>query len=451
MDRLTYLLSGGFINPWLLGATKDKIYNLTLTSATEVTPVGISASSENAIVGGVLHGLGVFTNGVNAPVYWNGTTVNTLTNWPSGYICGMLRPFKNFLFAGNISIGGNDYPTKLLWSTAADPGALPDSWAETDPTKDSGSVTLSDTPGKIIDGMQCADSFYVYKEDAIYELRYVGGVYVFSAHPRFKTFGVMAKNSVISVNNQMFALGNDDIVTHNAVEIKSIASRFVRKRLFNGIVNTYQDRTFVIYDAMYKEILFCVPWNSEYPDHAFTYNYTTGKWGERDLPQVGCGTSGKILSAADSWNSDTQEWDLDNTSWGTALNAISYTFLGGASLYGLNETFQHGGVSPKVMMERKSIDFGTAVEPNERIKFISTVRPNIVANAGVIVQVAIGTQMKLGDPVNWATPQNFIVGTTRDLHFRLNGRYISWRVYSQNDDFWKLESIDFDVKQGAMW
>lgn len=452
-DRLLYLLSGGFSTPWLVGASADKLYSLTLAAASDITPAGgLTGVVENDLVGGVLHGIAVLTNGSDVPQYWAGSgDFADLTNWVSDETCKMIRPYKNFLFAGNITDSGGTYPTKLKWSNAADPGSVPTSWAEDDPTEDSGSITLSDTPGAIVDGCQSGESFFVYKEDAIYELEYIGGVYIFNSTPRFYNIGVMTRNCVLSHRNLSYMFGQDDLVVHTKNQMKSIATKAVRRRLFNGLSSSYRSRVFAVYDAFYGEILFCVPWNSEYVDYAFTYNPTTDRWGERELPQITCATTGKTLNIATSWDSDSDTWDSDTTIWGESILEGNYTFLGGDVLYGLNQTEELNGSPMTAVMERKSIDFGSEQNPNERIKFVSLVRPNVIADVGVEVQVQIGTQMKLGDPVNWSAARTFTVGTTRDLHFRENGRYISWRVSSTGSDRWRLESIDFEVKMGALW
>ncbi len=454
MNEIYWLLSGGFTSPWLLSAGESTIESLAMSGAVDITPVGgLTATARNTWTGGVLHGIAILNNQIEPPQYWSGAgNVDEVTNWIAGEICATIRPFKNFLFAGNITDAGGTYPTKVRWSTAADPGALPASWADDDPTVDSGSLTLSDTPGAIIDFQASNNSMFCYKEDAVYEFTYIGGLYVFKNAPRFYQFGLLSRNCAFSYRGVNYAFGSDDIVRHTSTEMQSIATKAVRRRIFGNIAMTYRDRSFVLFDPVFSELLFCIPMNSEFVDYAFTYNPLTGKWGERNLPQINHGATGKLVLSADtSWDLDNNSWDTDVSIWNPELALNNQTILGGTKLYALNETYSFKGAAIPVIMERKSLDFGTEQSPNEQIKFVSRVRPNIIADVGVQVQVQLGSQMKLGDAVSWTAAQTFTVGTDRDLCFRINGRYISWRISSTNTDLWKLESIDVDVKMGAMW
>lgn len=449
-----WLLSGGFNSPWLLSAGANTIESLAISGSLDITPaLGLTTVERNAWTGGVLHGIALLNNQSDPPQYWTGAgDAADLPNWLAGETCGALRPFKNFVFAGNLTDGAGSYPTKVRWSTAADPGAVPASWDDTDATVDAGSLTLSDTPGAVVDFQASNNSMFCYKEDAVYEFTYVGGLYIFKNAPRFYQFGLLTKNCTFSYRGVNYAFGNDDIVRHTSTEMQSIATKTVRRRIFGQLVATYKSRSFVMFDQIFSELLFCVPMNSEFVDYAFTYNPVTGKWGERSLPQINHGTTGKLVLTPDSsWDDDTNSWDSDVSIWNPELALNNQSILGGVQLYALNETYSHNGAAIPVIMERKSLDFGTEQSPNERIKFVSRVRPNIIADVGVQVQVQLGSQMKLGDTVSWTAAQTFTVGTDRDLCFRVNGRYISWRISSTNTDLWKLESIDVDVKMGAMW
>lgn len=452
-EEIYWLLSGGFTSPWLLGAGASTIESLTLTGTTDITPTGgLSAAGKGSWTGGVLHGLAILNNGVDAPLYWNGTgEAAALSNWVSGETCGTLRPFKNFLFAGNISTSTDDYPTKVRWSHPADPGALPSSWDDTDPTVDAGSLTLSDTPGVIVDFQAGLNSMFCYKEDAVHEFTYIGGVYIFRATPRFYEFGLMAKNCTFTHRGITYAFGANDIVRHTSTEMASIATKAIRRKLYGSLQSGDLGKCFVMYDPESEELLFCVPMGADSVNYAYTFNPATGKWGERQLALINHGVAGKTLAVDGSWTSDSNTWDSDDTIWNQAIAQSSQIFLGGTQLHALNELTSFNGAAIPVVMERRSIDFGTEQAPNERIKFVSRIRPNIIAVDGTQVQVQVGSQMRLGDPVSWGAAQTFTVGTTLDLCCRVNGRYLSWRISATGDVAWKLESIDFEVKQGAMW
>ena len=90
--------------------------------------------------GGVLGGIPVITNGVDAPQSWSPVSASQqlidLPNWPANTSCRIIRPFKNFLVAFNITLSSTVSPYKIKWSNPADPGSVPSSWDHPDATKD---------------------------------------------------------------------------------------------------------------------------------------------------------------------------------------------------------------------------------------------------------------------------------------------------------------------------
>lgn len=453
-----WLLSGGFSSSWLLAATAANVYQVSSAVNTDISNIsGHTPVAINAWTGGVLHGIGILNNAADPPQYWaGGANVADLTAWTgaSDY-CRAMRVFKNYLFALGMNESSTDYPTVVRWSTPADPGSLPADWDYTDPTNDSGRTTLSETPGEIVDGLANGEVFHIYKEDCIYDVTFIGGVFVFKFTPRHYNFGLLARNCAVAYAGRAYALGSDDVVVHLGSELKSIASRAQRRRMFNILNATYRANSFVAFDPLNKELMFCIPVNGKYPDRAFTYNPVTERWGERDLPSSGYITYGKtVLDESGTWDSDSATWESDVTTWGSGISLDAQTYIansGATKLATLNTSEAADGANMSVIVERKSIDFGTEQNPNERIKHISRVRPNVIADAGTTVFVQLGSQMQLGDDVTWDTAQSFVVGTDRDICTRVNGRYISWRVYSQGQEGWSLESLDVDVKIGAMW
>jgi hypothetical protein len=107
--------------------------------------------------GGVLAGIPIMNNGQDVPQYWanvaSATKLANLTNWPSTWRASVVRPFRNFLIAMNILEGPLRYIHRVRWSSPAQPGGIPPSWDDTDPTQDAGITELTDTEsGAVVDG-----------------------------------------------------------------------------------------------------------------------------------------------------------------------------------------------------------------------------------------------------------------------------------------------------------
>jgi len=120
-----------------------------------------------------------------------------LKNWQStSSFCKSISSFRTFLVGLNWQIGGTEYPNLVKWSTEAAALSPPNSWVESDATLDAGEYQLTDTPGKIIDGLPYGDSFLIYKEDSIYIMNFVGTPYIFSFKLLSPTIGLLTKNAV---------------------------------------------------------------------------------------------------------------------------------------------------------------------------------------------------------------------------------------------------------------
>jgi len=186
-----------------------------------VTPVGTTATGDNLYSATVdqnwsvtlLNGLLVATNGFDTAQMWplvNGVPSRTvplreLKNWPaSTSYCKSISSFRTFLVGLNWQIGGNEYPNLVKWSTEASALSPPNSWAEGDATLDAGEYQLTDTPGKIIDGLPYGDSFLIYKEDSIYIMNFVGTPYIFSFKLLSPTIGLLSKNAVAEYESGPF-------------------------------------------------------------------------------------------------------------------------------------------------------------------------------------------------------------------------------------------------------
>ena len=107
----------------------------------------------------------VFNNGIDDPFYWDGVVTNIclpLPDWPALTKCKAMRSFKYHLFAMDITQNSIRDQDLVLWSDAADPNTIPQSWTP-GPDNDAGSNTLSATEGAIIDAEKLRDQFVIYK------------------------------------------------------------------------------------------------------------------------------------------------------------------------------------------------------------------------------------------------------------------------------------------------
>jgi hypothetical protein len=447
----------------LFFANATTIYSYISGSFTNVSRTSggaYAAGSNNAWTGGILHGVPFLNDGASIPQAWDIGTSKFLNmpNWVSTYRCKALRAFKNYLVALNITDGASVYPHNVLWSHPADPGAVPGTggWDIADPTKDAGMAPLSDTPGHLVDGLALADSFVVYKESATYLMQFIGAPNIFKFRPILRESGVLSRNCIAEVMGKHIVLTTDDVIVFDGNTSQSIISRKLRRNLFAAISIADYEKSFVVALPTLREVWFCISTSEgSPPNRAYVWNWQSNDWTVRELPFTQSITWGFAPDeAGDNWDGDSNTWNSDGEGW-SSISLRGKTGLVAATndtnIYtlGVGETLN--GVSFTASARHESFDFATKQSPEhgDVLKHISKIRPRVLADNATVLYFRIGTQMDLNDNITWTAPMPYTVGTTTELCLGVNGRYISWEVYSTCDCTWRLEAIELLVQAGG--
>jgi hypothetical protein len=247
------------------------------------------------------------------------TPLRELKNWPatSSY-CRSIAAFKTFLVGLNWSIGGNEYPNLVKWSTEASALSPPNSWVETDATLDAGEYQLSDTPGKIVDGLPYGDSFLIFKEDSIYIMNYVGTPYIFSFKLLSPTVGLLAKNAVAEFDNGLFFVGNSDCYITNGQQVTALLPNKLRREMFSDLNGDNYQKVFVVADNQRNEMLACYPAGiSSIPNKALIWNWKDNTFSLRSIPDLYHINSGiAAITTGTTWNDHTEDWNAGPGIWG---------------------------------------------------------------------------------------------------------------------------------------
>lgn len=413
-------------------------------------------AGQNEWTGGVLHGVPFLNITGTAPQYWDVAQGKfaDLTDWPAGYSCSAMRAFKNYLIALDYSDGATRYPHNVYWSHPADPGSVPASWDIADPTKDAGTIPVSETNGFVVDGLALGSYFVIYKENAIYTMQYSNAPYIFTFKLGSLESGVMSRNCVVEVNNMHIVFGRDDIYAFNGQAPQTLVNRKWRKEIFAQINDDNYRRAFVMSMPETKEVWFCVPSGSTQPTIVYIWNWGSNCWSKRTMPEVACIARGYSPQNNQAWSSLSDTWTSITNIWKTVTGREQDTLLAGTTaskIYtlGAAETLPSGAMTAYAIHE--SFDFAETQKPDpaDLVKHVSKLRPRVLAADDVVLNFQIGTQMNINDPITWGAAQAFTVGTTKELCLTANGRYISWKVFSDTDCTWRLEAIDFLMQVGG--
>ena len=301
-----------------------------------VTPVGSTATGDNPYSATstqnwrvtLLNGLLVATNGYDTTQMWplssgvpsRSTPLRELKNWPATTsYCKSISAFRTFLVGLNWQIGGVEYPNLVKWSTEASALSPPNTWLESDAVLDAGEYQLTDTPGKIIDGLPFGDSFLIYKEDSIYIMNYVGTPYIFSFKLLSPTIGLLAKNAVAEFEGGHFFIGNSDCYVTNGQQVTALLPNKLRREMFSDLNGDNYEKVFVAADYARNEMLACYPSGvSTIPNKALIWNWKDNTFSLRDIPDLYHINSGiAAITTGATWNDHSEAWNAGAGIWGT--------------------------------------------------------------------------------------------------------------------------------------
>lgn len=438
---------------WFLG-TDTKIYRTSGSSWQDVsrtTGGDYAASPTNSWNGGFLNGVLVMNNGVDTPqsLQPNDSDFKDLPNWPVNTKAEVIRPFKNYLVALNITKSSVNQPTTVKWSSPADPGEVPFTWDETDATNDAGENFLADTAGAIVDGVKLKDSFIIYKEDSVYAMRYIGGTFIFQFQQLFDDVGMLSTNCAAEFDGKHFVVGQGDVYVHNGVQKQSVIDGKMKDYLFNAIKNTSIRNVFVVPDYNQSEMWICYQSSDADPtanaDRALIWNWKEDTWTVRDLPNVIYATHGIVdPQKDDDWDGDAQEWNLDTTVWDSSSYNPAKTRLlllsrGALDCYVVGDSSVFDGVSFQSRLEKTDMYF----EDDQKVKFVSSITPHIRGNG--ICQVYVGKSMIQDSPVEWFGPFNYTIGSDYKIDCRVSGRYIGVRFEFDSSGDWQFNGYTIEM------
>lgn len=438
------------------------------------TDVNYNATADLNWTGGVLGGIPFLNNAIDSPQIWLPVStsqrllpmdyVTGTSTWASlSYTCRAMRTFKDYLVALDVDFNGTRYPTMVKWSHPAVPGAMPVSWDANDTTKDAGEYSLAQTSGFVLDSLPLRDLNIIYKEDSVWGMQYIGGVFIFRFFQIFRDIGALGRRCAVEFQAGQHALfGTGDCVIHDGQTMRSILSRRLRTWLFNQLEPSYLSKCFtgLVWDS--KEVWFCyVPVGESTPTQAVTWNWESNALGVRDLPGITHIEQGQIFttSVSDTWDGGpATTWDGGTDTWGERGYTLTQPEPLAVSpvdtqLYHLNTGLTFDGTTYDSYVERTGLGLppgnsGTLPDISS-MKFWRRVWPRIDGTFGQTVDITLGSQNAVNGPISWQAPISYTIGSNARIDTRIRGRMLAYRISTTAAVDWRLLGIDFDVDKSG--
>jgi len=355
-------------NEFFIAGTKSKIYNWDGTEWVDITGELIFSGDDTDFWSFTNYGdYFLFTNGKDDVYKWSGTgNIGTLSGAPLGRF---IVNFKNYVVIGQLS----NYPNRIAWSSVGEM----ENWTG----GDSGEAIIDDSE-RIMGFAKTTDYLVIFKQRAIYLLRYVGGDIPFTVDKRVERIGCYSPFSIVVLNNRVYFFGaNKRIYMFDGIEAHNISEPIAQT------LDNIREPNFPLIYGYTLENLNQVFWlipegDTERCNKIIMYDAEKNTWFKFEF-EGNVMASGEYLDET----SKTWAWYLNNepdTSWediqaqGIIWNDIYYTIQGDrASILGHPDGYVYRLFSTPTdkdsdfegVFVSKKIPFGN-IENYKRILFI---------------------------------------------------------------------------------
>jgi len=443
------------VGNWFYGGL-TKIYKTQGTTQTDITKVSGNYTGNflEGWTGDIFNGVAIMNNSVDAPQYYDTTTakMKDLTGWPTDYTAAVVRPFKNYLIALNITDdAGENIPSLVRWSNAAPTGSVPADWDNVNPASQAGENSLADSGGVLIDGRALNNTFMVYKSDSVWGMQFIGGAFTFNFRKIFSDQGALSSDCITEFDGKHFVVTSSDVYIHDGTTKESIITNKIKRNLFSQINGAYFNRVKCVADTPNKEVWIYFPSTDSTNglcDRALVWNWETNDWSPRaiqDITHIAVGDINPVES--DTWDgSPAGSWDEDTTQWGEGSYNPSETELllsnyADSKFFQANLSTTLDGLAYTSSVERIGLDF----QDDLNYKYVNTITPHFIGEG--TVKVSVGSEDRQGQGIAWSQPVTFEIDQDYKADFRVSGRYIAVKFESVTSTSWNLTGYTVEYKE----
>lgn len=124
--------------------------------------------------------------------------VSKLTGWPEGYTPRGIQQFRGSLLAWGIKDGSDFNDKSIIWSAPPDIGNLPTDWDFANAESLSGKTELTEG-GRIVDIQLVGNQIFIFQEDGIHSMAYIGGTLLFEFNHIMHSFGIRGEHMLANL------------------------------------------------------------------------------------------------------------------------------------------------------------------------------------------------------------------------------------------------------------
>ena len=364
----------------------------------------------------------IASNGVDKPQYYlMGTSTNfadfdsIATGVPNFKVSGVIR---DFLVTGNLTTGSNT----IQWSGINDIST----W--TPGTKQSDLQDLPGSGGQIVH-ITSGEVGYVFRQNQIIRMDYVGGATVFRLSVISPNRGAVLGRTVCQDNRRVFFYADDGFYELNGDQVISIGAEKVNRFFDTDLNKAFSDRICAAVDPFNQLALWLYPSASNTAnttgicDKVIIYNYATQKWSTADA------SASTIFSQfVGAYTVELMDIISENLD---AINiALDTDFWNGGQLYlgAIDSDFKaaiFSGTENEGTIETRELE----LFPGHRSS-ITNIRPIVDATS----TVTISSRERLADTATESSSSSMVA--SGDNPVRQSGRYFKIKVKTPSGSVW---------------
>lgn len=417
----------------------------------DVTPAaGWVPFESGTMTGGLLNGYPVFNAPGMVPWYFDGgDAVQPLPGWFAGKQCAALAPFNQHVFAGSIMASTID-DEQLAWSDAATLGGVPITWEPTTANQ-AGDLYLGLGAGPVMCMMPLAQNLMVYRIQGVYAVAYSGRPFIYTARKLSGELGAASNNAVAQIATAHCVMTPGDFVLWDGASGRSIGEGRVKRSIFAQLSEEGLKRCHAYHVQSRNEVVFALALGvDDVCNMAYVWDVERDKWSLRELPSVTHTAAGIIpqLAAPLTWENDAGIWETDAKPWDSPPQGGYKPAPAGFSPK-LSQVFtldtgdaRANGDNIVASIERSGLVLGD----EQTVKLVSAIYPRIDGTAGQTVSVQVGGQMAGGDPVVWASPQAWTIGSARRVDCSVQGRFLAIRFAGEGLAPWSVAGFGVEYQ-----
>lgn len=448
----------------------SKVYGFNSGTHTDVSKSGdYTVANFRDWNGTTFHGTPIINPVSDDPQYWSTISLSQalqdLSNWPANTTVKKIRAYKNFLVGLYPTVSGTPFPHRVIWSHRADAGNLPDSWDDTDETKDAGKAELSDiNAGFIREGLPLRDMFAIYKRDSTWLMRFKGGTDVMEFATILSTSGIVSERGVCSVTlpqqktDVHFVMTGNDLGIFDGQGFESVVDEKDREFLVNDIDATNILNSYCFDNPTKHEATFVYPSSGEsIPNMAAVWDYSKNTITFRDFIGVHAQTGAVESSGIGTWAQQMNTWAASGgAKWQEGSpRKVVVADRAGSALLQLDSGDTLNGTEYSSFVERTGLALigvdrqGQPMVDFERRKLVNRLWPKI---RGGRVRITIGVSEEIDEAPNYVTADNkntaIFDPSNGDKFVDVvnDGRLIAVKFEGVDGDYWELESYAINVE-----